>query len=598
MTTDPSPTLLVDLLPSSPDDLRTVLLREHPARTSELGSRWWQIARDAYEGTGGFMRSVDAVSTRDGGAGSWERGSLASGRGRQTYLTPFRRESPESFTARADRSPYTNHVGPVVDTYHGHFVRRAPKRSTTSPLVSAWWADVDGQGHDIGEWVSGVALRAQLYGWCPVLIDRPIPGDPHTVATALDPSEVRDWQYGPDGSLDWVRLVSEWSERSAVTGEIERVIEASVWTRTEWARVRLCEEPVTGWSVDVREGDLHSLGRVPLEVLRWQDAIAARTLYGLSQVQGVVPLALALFANESELTDHLANANFALLAVQSDDPAALENLAIGTNNGLRYSTMEAQPGFISPGSDVAMQYALRGEQLTEALYAAAKLERPRASATGGDAASGIARAYDFSKTDAVLQTFARQMARFEYGCVAIVAAWAANGDAAKVAAVVASTTIVYPTRYDAAGIQSDLGALFAAMSADVRPQLPPSVIREARLGVARGLFPEASSEIEAAYTAEIATMFDREVAGAASQKARVSELFGYDLDAGLITVNEYLAGKGLPPRTAGDVTIVEWRLAHGLAPDGSMPPANAAPIDHAANAAVAVDSAIAALPIG
>jgi hypothetical protein len=89
------------------------------------------------------------------------------------------------------------------------------------------------------------------------------------------------------------------------------------------------------WREVDRDGAEHSLGRVPVEILRWQEQLSPRSLYGLSQVQGVLPLVLALFNNDSELTDHLAGANFALLAVQSDDPDALSNLRIGTNGGMR-----------------------------------------------------------------------------------------------------------------------------------------------------------------------------------------------------------------------------------------------------------------------
>lgn len=600
MTTDPTPTLLRDRLPSDAGDLHALLLTEHADRAGQLGEAWWRVVRDAYEGTGGFMRSVAAASTSIGGASNTETGRGALPRG--TYLTPFRRESVEAFTARANRSAYTNHVAPVIDVYHGHLVRRRAERVSAIAAINAWWADADGRGHDVGEWVAVVALRAQLIGWCAVLIDRPDTEDTsavRTTATALDPGELRDWHMGLDGRLEWCRIVSQWCERDPATGEDVEYLEATIWTRTEWARVRMVEGEREQWSEVERTGAVHSLGRVPIAVLRWQEQVRPRSLYGLSQVQGVVPLALALYANESELTDHLSNANFALLAVNGE-PDALTNLAIGTNNGMTYPVGTNPPAFISPGADVAMQYALRAEQLRAAIYTAAKMEPPGAKADGGDAASGIARAYDFSQTDAGLQTFARQLTRFEHECVAIVAAWSAPANAtpvavaALVAAATDATTITYPTRFDAAGIRDDLGAMFAALDDKVRAQMPPAVVREARLGIARGLFPEVAPSVEAEYAAEIATMYARELEGAASQKARVSELFGYDLDAGLITVNEYLAGKGLPPRVDGNVTIIEWRVAHGLAPDGSLP---SQPVDLAADAAATTDAAIAALPL-
>lgn len=547
MTTDPTPTLIRDLLPSDATKLHALLCAEHDDRQGQLGVRWWRILRDAYQSTGPFMRSVDAVNTRFGGPGNYDNGrSVVGSLGRDTYLTPFRRESPEAFTARADRSAYTNHVAPVVDVYHGHLVRRRPERASTVDAVNAWWADADGRGHDVGEWVAGVALRAQLNGWCAALIDRPADADPtvarKTTATTLDPGEIRDWQVGLDGRLEWIRLVSEWEETDPATGEEVEYLEASIWTRSEWARVRMIEGEGEQWTEVGRWGAPHDLGRVPVAVLRWQEQLDPRALYGLSQVQGVVPLALALYQNESELTDHLANANFSLLAVQSDDPAALSNLAIGTNGGIRYNTNEAAPQFVGGDAGVAMQYALQSERIRAAIYTAAKMEPPGAKADGGDAASGIARAYDFSQTDAGLQTFARQLERFEYECTALAVAWDTLGDAGKIAAASAATKIAYPQRFDAAGIRDDLSAMFAVLDDKVRPQMPPAVVREARLGIARGLLPEATANVEGEYTAEAAAMYERDAAALAAAPATDAEA----------AVNDALGA--LPVAAPGDLT--------------------------------------------
>ena len=510
MTLDPTAPLLVDALPAEAKALHAFVMREHDDRAGQLGRAWWAILCDGYQGTGGFMRNVDAVATRDGGPGSAD---VPRGRSRSTYLTPFRRESPEAFGARADRSAYQNHLAPVVDVYHGHFTRQRPKRESADVATLAWWKDVDGAGHDADEWMDGVTLRAQLHGWCAVLLDRDreADGPARTRATVLDPGELRDWQIGHDKRLDWARVVSEWRERDPATGAEARLVEASIWTRTEWARVRL-EYAEGEWSVVARDGARHDLGRVPLAVLRWKSQLDGRALYGLSQVQGVLPLTLALFNNESEYTDHLAGANFALLAIQSDDPAALNNLVVGANGGIRYGEREAAPQFVAPDASVALQYALRSESLTAAIYTAAKMEKPGVAPTGGDVASGVAKGYEFSQTDSALADFARACEAFEFELVAIEAGWRALGDAAQVAATVATTSIAYPKRFDAARIQSDLGVQFAILDDKVRAQFPPEVVRQARLMLARGLYPEASPAVEAAITAEIDAMYARDVA--------------------------------------------------------------------------------------
>jgi len=505
---DAATSRILAALPTKPDELRAALLDGHDDRDGDLGCAWWKIVRDAYEGTGGFARSLRAASTMELRPANYDTNNAVV-TPRDTYLAPFSRESIMQFQSRADRSSYTNFVAPIVDTYHGHLTRHRPARTSTSDVVGAWWKRVDAEGHDIGEFMALVAKRAQLDGWCAVLADRP--ADPTqragvTRSTILDPEEIRDWQYGRDGALDWIKIVSEWEEEDPTDGVEVCVVEASYWTRTEWARVRIetreVDDQESAPVVTMFAGD-NPTGRVPVSVLRWQDSVRCRALYGLSQVYCVVPLVLALFNVESELTHHLANVNFAFLAVCSDDANALSNLKLGTNSGMRYGTQEQPPQFVAPPESVALQYALRSEQLTRSIYTAAKLERPDASATGGDAASGVAKAYDFAQTDATLTGFAKQCTRFEFDMVDVVARW---DSVDTVAAVIAATVIEYPKRFDARGIADDLGAMFAVLDEKVRAQFPPEVIRQARLALARMLFPEADAATEKTITEQVDAM--------------------------------------------------------------------------------------------
>lgn len=511
-----SPPLLIERMAThDPRKLRDALAKYNDTATD--AARYWQIERDAYEGTGGFACSVRAATTSARASGDFDGGSLAVGR--STYLTRFSRESVAHFTARADRSAYTNHIAPIIDTYHGHLARRRPKRETTDAATKLWLADVDGHGHEMGEWLSPVMQRAQLFGWRAVLVDRTgdlADGTLRTVVRDLEPEEVRDWQVGADGSLDWVRLGSTWCERDPATGA-DTVVEAfTTWTRTEWAKVRFVRpaDAADQWTVDLAIGESHDLGRVPVAVLRWQPSVKPRQIYGVSQIAAVLPLALALFNNESEYTDHLANQNFAFLAIQGT-ATDLADLKLGTNDGMAYPVGSAAPQYIAPPSDVAMQYALRAEQLVRSIYAAARLERPSAEASGGDAASGVAKAYEFAATDAALQSFARALTAFEYELIDLVARWAGDTEGRAVAA----TKIEWPQRFDARGIADDLGALFAVLDEKVRPLMPPTAIRMAVAGIVATVFPEATAEDVAAYTAEIEATPDTADPGAAADAA-------------------------------------------------------------------------------
>jgi hypothetical protein len=508
--------------------------RSEEAR-GDFGPAWWRLVRDAYEGAGGFRDAVHAATRGDReGPGSYERGRGGSrnlSRIRASYLSQFTRENDEEFQRRVRSSTYLNLVAPVVDIYHGHLTRRAPKRSTDNAAVSAWWSRADAHGRSADEWLALGIQRAQLFGWCAAIFDRPegdhARGTVATRATWLDPEEVIDWSHGEDGSLDWIRLRSEREERNPVTGvECERC-DYTIWTRTEWVRVSIKEHGESDGGIATTPGrkvveavksGVHNLGRVPVAVLRWRPRLDACAFYGISQVSDVVPLALALFNTESQLTHHLANAVFSILAVQTDRPEAMADLKLGTNNGISYPTGTNAPSFVAPPESVSMQLQVRADQIIDAIYQAAKVERPKSSATGGDVASGIARTYDFQQTEASLQSFVRALTAFEYECAGLVAMW----DSAPVVpavdpcditdAVCASTSIEYPTRFDVRGLQDELGAQFAVLTDTVRAQLPPIAVKHARETIALGLNPQASSEDERTIRAEIDAMYRRDTA--------------------------------------------------------------------------------------
>lgn len=544
---------LLDQLPADAERLHRALSRRHDDTSGQWGAAWWQLARDAYEGAGGFLpphRRADAY----GGWNNAEQGApdLAV-QNAPSYLVKFPRESVEYFHARKQRAVYRNVVAPVVDIYLGHLRRSPPLRSAGAPL-RAWWQNVDGRGSSLDAWLSVGMQRAQLYGWAAALVDRPagdLPisaGDP-TRATWLQPEELRDWQIAADGTLEWALLGSEIEQRDAATGDEVEVYEYTLWTRTEWARVRLVERDEV-YSVEARDGGEHALGRVPLALLRWAPSVGAGALYGISQVAGVIPLAVELFNVESELSHHLASSNFALLTINGDDPQRYANAKLGSNNALVYPLGAAAPAFIGPPADIAVQYALRAEQLIDAAFQAAKLERPSAQ-PAQDAASGIARAYDFAATEATLQGFAKQCEAFERDLCALWSAWRGQPQDAEL-------SISYPRRFDARGLAEDLTAHLAALQDEIRSQLPPEVIRRSRLAASSALHPQVSddvrariaAEIDARYTADRSAL-DAQTAAALAPTGNVADsaMNGAQITA-LVSVIEAAAQRRIPRDSA------------------------------------------------
>jgi hypothetical protein len=106
---------------------------------------------------------------------------------------------------------------------------------------------------------------------------------------------------------------------------------------------------------------------------------------------------------------------------------------------------------------------------------------------------------------------------------------------------VAATAVQYPKRFDARGIADDLGAMFAVLDEKVRAQFPPEVIRQARLALARMLFPEADTATEKTITDQVTAMYEAEVAS---------------LTAGAFAAHVDAAINALPPATGATADTV------------------------------------------
>lgn len=489
-------------------DLIAAIRKRNPSHDGPLGAAHWRLVRDAVEGGGGFLAALRDLRVYDYGPDGSRGGSMVTNvEDGSTYLEQFPRETAERFSSRVRATTYDNHVAPVARTYLGQLHHAAPQRETTVDAVQAFWSDPDEGLGDISAWVRAGSDRAQRCGWALALIDRPEgvrpATSPGTVGRWLEPDEVLDWQIDERGRFEWVRLCSDRETRDPVTGEKTEAETITVWTRTHWRRFDLVKRN-DQWVLDADSGDQpHTLGRVPVAVLRWLPSSDADDLYAPSMLSGSVAAALELFNVRSELRAIERDCVFPVLCIQTDNPDNYQGSKVATNNGLTYPAGVAAPSFISPDASVTIHYAGRIEELTTRCYEAAYLERPSASAQAPE--SGVARAYRFRQMSALLATAAREHEAFERDIVAILAAW----DGADAAAWQAATTIVYPRRFDPQDAESVADAAMAVI--EKADALVPEMAAQARAMIAAALFdrlpPEAATRMRAEM--ELRAAFER-----------------------------------------------------------------------------------------
>jgi len=508
--------------PVDTDDFIRALRKRSPDHGGPLGCAHWRLVRDAIEGTGGFLAGLRDLRVYDYGPDGSRYGSSAPlAKDGSTYLAQFPRESAEDFSARVRATTYDNHVAPVARTYTGQLWTSTPQRETTIDAVRAFWADPDAGLGAVDAWMRDGSDRALRCGWAACLIDRP-EGErpataPGTVGRWLEPDELLDWRLDDRGAFEWVRLCSRVASSDPITGvESEREI-ITVWTRTYWRRFDLAKSGER-WTIEADSGAVdHTLGRVPLAVLRWVPTSDRDDLYAPSVLSGSVSASVELFNVRSEQRAIERDCVFPVLCVQTSDPDRFQGSKVSTHSGLAVEPGMGFPAFVSPDAAVTVHYAGRVEELTTRVYEAAYLDRPSASAVAPE--SGVARAYRFRQMSGLLVTAAGEHEAFEREVVSILAAW----DGADAAAWQNATTISYPRRFDPQDAETQADAGMAVLKESDR--LVPELDAQARAQIAAALFPRLSPDAAARLRTELAlrAAFEREQFTARFDIAKLSQ---------------------------------------------------------------------------
>lgn len=477
------------------------LASTHPDYSGVFGTRWWKLLRDAYEGAGGFRTSTVLAGTHNQFGDEDYEGRVLPTIVGDSYLVRYPRERLASYYRRQCIASFPNFVRPVLSEYNGLLWKRPPQRFSESPSVQRFYASTP-----MDAWMQDGTRGAQLFGWRACLVDRPetfTPGTvPTTVARWLEPEEVMDWELDANGDFEWVKLGTTFSTRDRFTGECTSTgVTYTIWDANTWQRVVVTtpagEEPV----VEVYPPVPHPVGRVPVEILYWGRPIKPHSLYGISHVDGVTSTNLDLFNVLSEQREFERSQVFGILCIQSANPDVLTKIKLGTNNGLVVEPGMGFPQFVSPNPSVGDHYAKRVEALISRIYEEANLERPAGSPSTSP--SGIAQAWRFQSTRAMLVQASHNLTAFELGVADLVARWAGEGDP--------RTKVTYPVDFDVDDLSSSLTNQFLALE-KANLLKSPEVSRHARTVIGRTLNPGQTPEEEARMVAEVEAAYEAESA--------------------------------------------------------------------------------------
>lgn len=419
------------------------------------------------------------------------------------------KEGEAEFKNRVARAYRFNHTREVVDLVGKYLFRKSAIRSKDAPSeIADFWASATRRGEDIDEFIRQVSLKASIYGRVGVVIDSSVDDSVVSQADAkrakksvyaytVTPQQLLDYSFDEYGLLNWVlieELVRDDEDPLESSGQI--LSQYRLWTKDSWMLFRYSRGKQSSRSkqqvVELAESGQHNLGVVPV-VLVDDSVIASDKWKAKSMIDDIAYLDRATANYLSNLDAIIQDQTFSQLAMPAQGvmPGSSEYAQLvdmGTKRIFLYDGEAGQPFYLSPDVKQAELIIEAVNKIIAEIYHSVGLAGERTkqdNAVGIDNSSGVAKAYDFERVNALLSSKADALERAEDAINVIVAKWMGiDEDKAR-------NLVSYPDDFDTRGLadELDLAAKLQLITA------PDGVRREQMKSVIDKLFPQLKGDL-------------------------------------------------------------------------------------------------------
>lgn len=465
--------------------LRTLIDRRHPKYEDYVSH--WEFLEATYEG------------------------------GREWFVAgnifKYIKEGPKEFDDRVGRCYRFNHSREVVDLLNKYlFKQNIVRNETDAPQsVQNFWKNSTRQGLKIRDLSRQVSKASSVYGRIGVVVDNTattaattkadeIKAGVRTYAYIVEPENLLDYGFDSQGDLNWI-LIQECIRDDAdpfVSSGVETP-RYRLWTKTEWS---LYEEVMVGRKKMIKMvgSGKHDLGVVP--VILVDNMITDEEYVAPSLIDDIAYLDRAVANYLSNLDAIIQDQTFSQLAMPAQNvlpgsDAYTTMVDMGTKRVFLYDGEGgAAPMYLSPDPRQAGMILAVINKIINEIYHTVGLAGERTkqdNAMGIDNSSGVAKAYDFERVNALLAAKADSLEVFENKLARLVALW--NGEDK----LIKEDLVSYPENFDTRGLydEFDLSARLMLVEA------PPSVRRQQMEMLVDKLFPQLAKDLKDKMLAEL-----------------------------------------------------------------------------------------------
>lgn len=413
------------------------------------------------------------------------------------------KEGDSEFKDRVNRAYRFNHTREVVDLINKYlFKQNIVRNDEDAPeSVKKFWQRSTRNGMGISDFSRQISKKTSIYGRVAIVVDRTTAegeivskadekaANLQTYAYIVPPEQVLDYSYDEQGALNWILLLEQVrDDADPLTSSGKVGVRYRLWTKTYWL---LIEEKGKGKSKtwQITDSGEHSLGEVPVVLA---DHIVSDDLYvSPAMIDDIAYLDRAVANYLSNIDAIIQDQTFSQLAMpaQGVEPGtdSYDKMKeMGTKRIFLYDGGDSanKPFYLSPDVKQAQVIITTIKTIINEIYHTVGLAGERTkqdNALGIDNSSGVAKAYDFERVNALLAAKADSLEMTENKIVRLVCLW--NGedmpDEEK-------ELVTYPNNFDTRGLYDEFDLAARLMLVDA----PDSVRREQMQSVLDKLFPQ------------------------------------------------------------------------------------------------------------
>jgi hypothetical protein len=444
----------------------------------------------------------------------------------------YLKEGDIEYRDRVERAYRFNHTREVVDLVSKYIFKTKIYRNEAmaSQSIKDFWEHSTKGGSSIKKFMREVCKQSSIYGRIWIVVDNNNDGSAITIADEknknlseyayiVKPQNVLDMSYDDRGIINWILIQETYREDDDPffsTGNTS--IRYRLWTKTEWfllgteVQSDLLPEVVPNpileqKNVFVIESGVHNLGVVPVFAHDHSDTEELYTSPSL--ICDIAYLDRAVANYLSNLDAIIQDQSFSQLAmpaqgVMPHEDAYNKMTDVGTKRIFLYDGESgAQPFFLSPDPRQAELIITAISKIINEIYHTVGMAGERTkqdNAVGIDNSSGVAKAYDFERVNALLTSKGSALEKAEVKMMELVSLW--NGESFDAESL--EDLVIYPETYDVKGLSDEFGVANSLILA----QAPMEMRKEQMRILSDKLFPIIDSNLKEKINSEIEAMTD------------------------------------------------------------------------------------------